>query len=36
MWIVCCVICEMVLDHPLFQGESSVDQIVEIKIDNII
>lgn len=30
MWSVCCVICEMVLDHPLFQGESSVDQIVEI------
>jgi len=30
MWSVCCVICEMVLEHPLFQGESSVDQIVEI------
>ena len=30
IWIVCCVICEMVLEHPLFQGESSVDQIVEI------
>jgi glycogen synthase kinase 3 beta len=30
MWSVCCVLCEMILGYPLFQGQSSVDQLVEI------
>lgn len=30
VWSVGCVIAEMILGTPLFQGESSVDQIVEI------
>lgn len=30
MWSVGCVIAEMVLGYPIFQGENSVDQLVEI------
>jgi len=30
IWSLGCVIAEMILGHPLFPGESSVDQIVEI------
>ncbi len=30
MYSICYVICEMILEHPLFQGENSIDQIVEI------
>jgi len=30
IWSLGCVLAEMILGHPLFPGESSVDQMVEI------
>jgi len=30
IWSVGCVIAEMILGEPIFAGESSVDQLVEI------